>query len=47
MKYLKKVFGKVFDTDEDVPFSTIVITLLPIFLLLGFPFLLKYCFTCR
>lgn len=24
MKQLKKLFGKVFGTDEDVPFSTIV-----------------------
>lgn len=40
MKSLKRLFGKVFGTDENVPFSTMVITLLPIFLLLGFPFLL-------
>lgn len=26
MKQLKKLFGKVFGTDEDVPFSTIVMT---------------------
>ena len=40
MKSLKRLFGKVFGTDENVPFSTMVITLLPIFLLLGFPFFL-------